>query len=166
MKVYFTVTPEVLRRNMASQLELFGAQKDPAGKDYFPEDLFIRTGATKEIGHWECYQVMTNPKYRSPETPYVLFWYSTQVDFPVQVFGDQLKNFFGDTPIVRGLFDRLTKFEGYPVRTEAHGLNSTVITTLLKLEHRRDIDPQVFEIPKEYTRIPLPDNLPTPQWGK
>jgi hypothetical protein len=166
MKVYFTVTPEVLRQNVGSQLQLFGAQKDEKGNYYFPEDLFVRTGTTKEVGRWECYQVMTNPKYRNPETPYIIFWYSTQVDFPVKVFGDQLKNFFGDTPEVRGLFDRITKFEGYPVRTEAHGLDNTVITTLLKLDYRRNIDPQIFEIPKEYNQIALPGNLPAPQWGK
>lgn len=166
LKVYFTVTPELLRKNLTGDWQMFGAQKDPSGKLLFPEDLYLRTGATRQIGHWNCYQVMTNPKYRSPEAPYVIFWYSTEVDFPVQVFGDQLKNFFGDAPEVKGLFDRITKFEGYPVRTEAHGSSSTVVTTLLKLSYRKDIDPKIFEVPKEYSLTPLPNKMPPPRWVK
>ncbi len=163
IKAYFTVTPETARRNVATQLQIFGAEKDKTGKFFFPEDLFIRTGTTKQVGRWNCYQVMTNPKYRSPEKPYVIFWYSTEVDFPVQVFGQQLKNFFGDTPEVKGLFDRITQFEGYPVRTEAHGENGTVITTLVKLQSRNDIDPQIFEVPKGYNHVPMPGNQPPPK---
>lgn len=166
IKTYFTITPELLRKNVAFNLQNFGAQKGPDGKYFFPEDLFIRTGTTRQIGNWNCYQVMTNPKYRNPDQPYVVFWYSTEVDFPVQVFGEQLKGFFGDTPETRGLFDRIHKFEGYPVRTETHGVSRTVVTTLVKLESRRDVDPKTFEVPKEYNLVPLPDNMPPPRWGQ
>jgi hypothetical protein len=166
IKNYFEISPEALRRNALPQMKLFGAQLDPIGKYYFPDDLFIRTGTTKEIGRWNCYQVMTNPKYRAPESPYMIFWYSSDVDFPVDVFGEQLKNFFGDSEEAKGLFAKLIKFEGYPVRTESHAGDGITVTTLIKLEHRKNIDPALFEVPKDYKAVKLPENAPPPKWGK
>ncbi len=110
IKTYFEVTPETLRKHAESQLKLFGAQEDAQGKPYFPADLFVRTGTTKKIGRWSAYQVMTNPKYRRPEIPYMVIWYSTEINFPVKLFGDQLRNFFGNSPEAEGLFQRLTQF--------------------------------------------------------
>ena len=164
-KTYFEVSAEVLRQYSSAGLKAFGAREDAAGKLYFPEDLFVRTETTKTIGHWLCYQVITNPKYRSPEEPYCVLWYSSEVDFPVQLFGKQLKNLMGDSPEVQGLFDRLTRFEGYPVRSEAHGLSSIATTTLYKMERRTNLDPSLFEVPKDYTLVPMPEGLPEPRWA-
>ncbi len=158
-RTYVEVSSDFLQKNSESVLAGFGLPAEDGKGIYFPDDLYIRTETTKEIGRWSCYQVMTNPKYRTPDSPYVVIWYSTDVDFPVQVFGEQLKQLFGDSPTVEGLFDRLSKFEGYPVRTEAHGSNTVTTTTLYKIEYRRDIDPSLFEIPEDYNGVELPEDM-------
>lgn len=164
-KTYFEITQRDIQQYSTQRLKAFGAQVNAAGKLYFPEDLLVRTETEKTIGPWHCYQVMTNPKYRNPDEPYSILWYSTDVDFPVELFGNQLKNLLGDSPESRGLFDRITRFEGYPVRSESHGIGSTVITTLYKIERRNDIDAALFELPKDYKLIPVPSELPTPHWA-
>ncbi|MFH1861908.1 MAG: hypothetical protein ABH878_03760 [bacterium] len=143
-----------------------GAQIDQQGNYYFPADMYIQTESTKQIGRWNCYQVITNPKYRSPEAPYNIFWYSTDVDFPVQLFGDQLRQLFGNSEEVDGLFKRLAQFDGYPVRTEAHGVRYSTITTLIKLERVGDIDPMLFEVPEGYDKNEIPERIPGMQWGQ
>ncbi|RJP80183.1 MAG: hypothetical protein C4524_03830 [Candidatus Zixiibacteriota bacterium] len=157
---YFEITPEMLQRNALTDLKAFGAVEDSRGKLHFPEDLFVRTETRKRIGPWDTYQVMTNPIYRDPQRPYMVLWYSHQVDFPVQLLGNQLRQFFGDSPEVKGLFERIRQFEGYPVRTEAHGLGGTVVTTLRKVEYHKDIDPSMFEVPENYHQLPTPDQMP------
>lgn len=155
---YVEISTQFLRNNASSGLSGFGVT-DAKGRISFPEDLFIRTESTKQIAKWNCYQVMTNPKYRTPEGPYVVFWYSEEVDFPVEVYGDQLKQMFGNSAEVEQFFDRIKKFEGYPVRTEAHDIINTY-TTLMKIERREDIDPALFEIPDGYLGVPLPEDFP------
>jgi hypothetical protein len=81
------------------------------------------------------------------------------VDFPVQLYGDQLKQLFGNTPEVEGLFTRLRQFEGYPVRSEAHGASQTTVTTLIKIERRDDIDPALFEVPPDYSEEILDEDI-------
>jgi hypothetical protein len=164
-KTYFAVSADFIQQFAPAGLKAFGALEDEQGKLYFPQDLFVRTDTKRIIGRWECYQVMTNPKYRDPKLPYCIFWYSTEVDFPMELFGEQLKNLMGDRPEIEGLFNRLKQFEGYPVRTEAHGLTSTTITTLYKIERRRDLDPALFEIPKDFTEMPMPEEMPPPRWA-
>lgn len=164
-KTYFEVSPELIEKFAPLGFKMFGAREDDRGVLYFPDDLYIRTETTKKIGRWNCYQVITNPKYRSPEAPYVILWYSADVDFPVQLFGDQLKQFFGNSPEAEGLFDRLTQFEGYPVRTEAHGPSQNVMTTLIKIERRKDIDPELFEVPADYKQEYMPEDVPGMRWG-
>lgn len=159
-KTYLEVSTDFLRENASEALLSFGVREGKRGELSFPDDLYIRTEATKEIAHWSCYQVTTNPRYRSPESPYVVIWYSTDVNFPVQVFGDQLKQLFGNSPEVDGLFDRLTRFEGYPVRTEVHTPESVTMTTLFKIERRTGIDPALFEIPEGYNGVELPTQVP------
>lgn len=158
-KTALEITPEFLQAHAGEGFSAFGRHLGD-GKYDFPEDLYVRTGTTKSIGPWDCYQVTTNPKYRSPKTPYAVFWYCKNVDFPVRIYGEQLKQLFGDSPEVNALFDRLNTFEGYPVRTEAHMPNANQVTTLIKVEYRKDLDPVLFEVPEEYTRIPFaPESL-------
>lgn len=164
-KTYFEVSPEMIEKFAPRGFKMFGAQEDDRGVLYFPDDLYVRTETTRKIGNWNCYQVVTNPKYRSPYGPYVVLWYSTEVDFPVQLFGDQLKQFFGNTPEAEGLFDRLTQFEGYPVRTEAHGSSQNVMTTLIRIERRKDIDPKLFEVPADCKQEYMPEDVPGMRWG-
>ncbi len=161
-KTYIEVSASFLQNNASNGLADFGLFNEETGKPEFPEDLFVRTEATRQITSWQCYQVMTNPIYRNPRRPYTIFWYSLEVDFPVDVYVNQLKALFGESPEVDGLFNRIKNFEGYPVRLEAHGLNSTVITTLIKIEYLEDIDASIFDIPDDYNGIPLPENMPLP----
>jgi hypothetical protein len=154
-KIYNSVKSEDLRQYFSDILATMGVE-DQNGKLSFPDDLYIRTDATKTIGIWHCYQVITNPKYRKPERPYTVFWYSTDVKFPSSIYGEALKELFGNAPEVDGLFDRILKFEGYPVRTESHGPGSqNTITSLLKIEQRKNIDPNLFEVPSDYKLEPL-----------
>lgn len=164
-KTYFEISAQDIQQSSSQGLKAFGAQEDAAGKLYFPDDLFIRTETEKRIGPWRCYQVMTNPKYRNPDTPYNVLWYSTDVDFPVELFGEQLKNMLGDSPDVRGLFDRITRFEGYPVRSEAYGASETIVTTLFKIEKRKNIEATLFEIPRDYKLIARPEDWPPSHWA-
>jgi len=154
-KTYMTLPSDLLRENARRSFGAFGLQ-DENGGIYFPDDLFIRTESTKEIGPWQCYQVVTNPKYRSPKENYAVFWYSTDVDFPVDLYVNKMTQLFGNAPEVVAFFDNLKKFEGYPVRTEAHGALNT-FTTLIKVEYQTDIDAQLFEIPEGYTEVPVPE---------
>lgn len=160
-KTYRQISADLLREFSPQSLSAFGIQNNEGGGLDFPDDLYIRTETTKRIGLWSCYQVMTNPKYRSPRAPYIVFWYSLDVDFPVQLYGDQLKQIFGNTPEVGGLFNRLAKFDGYPVRTEAHGTGLNTVTTLIKIERRTDINPALFEVPTDYTEETLIEDIPS-----
>jgi len=164
-KTFFTVSADFIREYAPQGLSAFGALEDDRGNSYFPPDLYVRTDAKKTIGRWPCYQVMTNPKYRNPELPYCVIWYSTEVDFPMDLFGEQLKNLMGDTPQIRDLFNLLKQFEGYPIRHEAHGLSGLVITTLYKFERKDKIDPALFEVPKDYSETPMPEEMPEPPWA-
>ncbi|MCX6639645.1 MAG: hypothetical protein NTW14_04070 [bacterium] len=149
-KTYNEFKTDDLAQTSAEMLQTLGF-KDQNGKVTYPEDLYLRTEATKMIGAWQCYQVITNPKYRRPETPYAIFWYCKDVGFPSSVYIEQLRQLFGNSPETNGLFDRLLKFEGYPVRTETHGPgDSNIITSLIKIEKRKNIDPALFEIPSGY----------------
>jgi hypothetical protein len=153
-KTCLEITPKFLQTYASEGLSAFGRYLGD-GKFDFPNDLYIRTETTKQIGHWDCYQVMTNPVYRTPKSSYAVFWYCADVDFPVKIYGDQLRRVFGESREVEALFDRLTKFEGYPVRTEAHIPNANQTTTLIKVENRKDIDPALFEVPEEYVKVPF-----------
>jgi len=164
-KTYFTVSADFIREFSPQGLKAFGALEDGKGNLYFPSDLYVRTEAKKTIGRWECYQVTTNPKYRNPKLPYCVIWYSTEVDFPMDLFGEQLKNLMGDTPEIRDLFNLLKQFEGYPIRQEAHGSSNTVITTLYEFERRDHIDPALFEVPKDYSETSMPEDMPEPRWA-
>lgn len=155
-KTYIALPADLLKQKARDIFGVYGL-KNKKGELYFPDDLFVRTETTKEIGPWHCYQVMTNPKYRTPRGSYGVFWYSTDVDFPADIYSEKLKQLFGDAPEVDAFFDRLKKFEGYPVRTEAHGSMNT-FTTLIKVEHQDDIDPGIFEIPEGYKQVPLPED--------
>ncbi|TKJ40468.1 hypothetical protein CEE37_09145 [candidate division LCP-89 bacterium B3_LCP] len=156
-ETYVEITPEFLQNFASEGLSAFGRPTGVEGEYDFPEDLFVRTDATKDIGLWECYQVTTNPKYRTERSPYVVFWYTTDIDFPVQIYGEQLKQIFGDSPEVNKLFSRLNEFPGYPVRTEANIPNGNVVTILTKIERVTNMDPELFEVPKKYTKVDFPD---------
>lgn len=162
MKTCMELTLDFLQEHSAEGLSAFGIRSEQDNELIFPDDLFIRTNTTKRICLWNCYQVMTNPQYRHPDEPYVIIWYSTDVNFPVQIYRDQLKNLFGHTPEVEGLFDRMNQFEGYPVRTEAHVPNHNQITTLIKIEYLEKIDSQLFEIPGDYFIVPFPEASSAP----
>ena len=164
-RTYFTVSSEFIKEYAPQGLKAFGALEDGKGNMYFPPDLYVRTEAKKTIGRWECYQVMTNPKYRNPKLPYCVIWYSSEVDFPMDLFGEQLKNLMGDTPEIRDLFNLLKQFEGYPIRQEAHGVSELVITTLFKFERKDAIDSALFEVPKDFSETDMPEEMPEPRWA-
>jgi len=165
-RTYVEISPEFLAQYSPRGLKAFGAQEDERGVLYFPDDLYIRTETTKKIGLWNCYQVVTNPRYRSPKAPYVVLWYSTEVEFPVHIFTDQLRRLFGKSPAAEGLFNRLTQFEGYPVRTEAHGPAANVITTLIRIQRQKDMNPEQFEVPADYTKEIMPEEIPGLRWDR
>lgn len=156
-ETYFEITPAMFRKYSEFGMRSFGALEDKSGKLYFPDDLLIRTETSKTIGNWECYQVMTNPRYRSPDRPYVVIWYSYAVDFPSQIYAAQMKKFFNSAPEIESLFRQIQSFEGYPVRTESHGISALVVNTLYKIEWRADLDPSLFELPTEYQKVTVPE---------
>jgi len=158
-KSYIEISTAFLQKHASEGLKQFGIA-DGKGNITFPPDLLMRTESTKRIAKWNCYQVMTNPKYRTPDGAYLVLWYSDEVDFPVDVYGDQLKQMFGNSEEAEQYFSRIKQFEGYPVRTEAHGTSKTVVTTLMKIERKDDIDPKLFEIPDDYRGVPLPEDNP------
>ena len=158
-ETYIEASANFIRKFSKQGLSSFGIRRHECDEVYFPDDLYIRTESNKVIGPWQCYQVITNPKYRDPKAPYAVFWYSTDIDFPVDVYGEQLKQLFGKSQEVEGLFQRLSQFEGYPVRTEAHGTTFTTVTTLMKIQYETEIDPKIFDIPEGYNGVPLPEDL-------
>ena len=166
IKSYIEVPVDFMREYAHGGLIGFGAQANSDGSLYFPDDIYVRTDAEKEIGLWNCYQVITNSKYRSAQSPYVIFWFSAEVDFPIEVFGDQIKKVFSYTPEVDNLFDRLAQFEGFPVKTETHGATQVTTTTLIKFERLQDIESSLFEVPSDYKREILGDEIDPEQVEK
>ena len=158
-KTYIEVSTGFIHKNAREGLAPFGIPREDGEGFYFPEDLYVRTEATKRIGLWDCYQVTINPRYRTSEAPYSIFWYSTEVDFPVEVYGKKLMQLFGKSPEVEAFFQRLKKFEGYPVRVESHGTTEVTVTSLMKIRRQKDVDPLLFEIPEGYFGMPLPDDM-------
>jgi hypothetical protein len=158
-KTYIEVSTSFIHKNAREGLAPFGIPREDGNGFHFPEDLYVRTETTKKIGLWDCYQVTVNPKYRSPEAPYSVFWYSTDVNFPVEMYGKKLMQLFGKSAEVEAFFQRLKQFEGYPVRVESHGNTEVTITSLMKIRRQTDVDPQLFEIPEGYFGMPLPDDM-------
>jgi len=128
--------PQSMLKELAS---LGQASTGEPGKDPgLRGDAYYRTGKTKKIGEWDCYEVALDPKQRSGMLEVVdeqSLWISTKA-YPGAI--SYFEWIFQALGISRGDLDKMkTVFgDGFPIETRMVAMGNVTTTRVVKLESR------------------------------
>ncbi len=160
-RMYQEVPISEIRQMTEQGLAVYIEVKD--GKIQIPETLYKKTGKTKKIGKWNCYEMemlaqQTGPGMDTKTTMWVTKDTGFSHDFLVRIFkismGDQV------SPELQKLFDKMTAVDGYPVQTitvsNVQGQKVISTKTLVKIEQIEDIDSTIFDVPAGFTKVVQP----------
>lgn len=160
-KSYMEVPLSQMRALTEKNLEIY---MPPTGSDgKMPESIYKKTGKTKTISKWQCYEVevlagQTAPEMQSKTTMWVTKNLGFGHDFVVRIFKITMGNEV--SPKLQELFEKMTALDGYPVQTITtttyRNQNLTSTKTLVKIEKKKKIEPLIFEVPAGYTKVAIP----------
>ena len=163
-KSYIEMTMEQFQSLASIGMAMFGKTSE-TGEFEVPEIIFKRTGRTKKIGKWDCYEVDVQGQglMGAKSTQ----WIGTNTGFDTDIYVRIFKLTFGNNvpPEFHKLFEKMTtELDGYPVQTVTSinfGEQKYETTqTLIKLE-KTAIESSRFDVPAGYTkRTPPPGVLP------
>jgi hypothetical protein len=137
---------------------------DEQGREIVPTPLFRRTGRTKSIGKWRCFEVEVQGDPLIGARPNQ--WVATNTGFDPRLYARVLTiPLGGKVPeTMRAVVDQMVALGGYPVQTvvpRGPGKDAAIKTRTVKVLQKREIDAKVFEIPGGYAKVDLPAP-PTP----
>jgi antitoxin component of RelBE/YafQ-DinJ toxin-antitoxin module len=167
-RTYIEMPMASIRSMTEGSIEMYLPMKD--GK--VPDQIYKKTGKTKKIGSWNTHEVEVAAGQSAPGmTSKTTMWVSSDTGFGHDLMVRLFRATMGQkiSPKMQMLFEKLASLDGYPVQTiTTSTFNQQTITTtktLKKIEKREKIEPSVFEIPKDYTKVQVPTHgapAPTP----
>ncbi len=153
---YTEMTQEMFQGLAMMGLMMFGVTTDTlTGKPIIPDPLFIRTGRTRNIGEWTCYEIRT-PKSEEGLLGMIQafsMWVGRDTGLDGVFYGNLMRKMMGDLGGDYDVFfDQLEQIEGYPVLIETTVMGTELFQELKKIEH--DFIPDsVFELPAGYKKV-------------
>lgn len=160
-KAYIEIPLSEMRQMTEKALSTYVPVVD--GKLQVPDKLYEQTDETKKIGPWTVRKMKVLTGQKLPEIQSETgMWFAENSGFDNSILIRVFKVTMGGqvSPEMKKLFDKMTNLPGYPIQVETTTTyrNQTFSTTktVIKIEKKMNIDPMIFDVPSEYTKVEKP----------
>lgn len=160
-KAYMEIPLSEMRQVTEKQLTTYVPNVD--GQMKIPDNLYEQTDETKKIGKWTARKTKVLTGQSIPELKsQTNMWFTDNSDFSIRILIRIFEITMGGkvSDQMKELFDKMTNLPGYPVQIETTTVyrNQTFSTTktVLKIEKQKSIDPMIFDVPTDYTKVEKP----------